>query len=96
VTRASELTHDQVHAAVDRLRRDPNLDVAAALSRAGDEKPAPLGFVGQLSTLADLGRQLRRLLTNLRARLSASERQEVSAVLADLHRAIAAFDEEDA
>jgi hypothetical protein len=70
--------------------------VAAALSPAGDEKPAPLGFAGQLSALADLGRQLRRLLTNLRARLSASEQREVSAVLADLHRAIAAFDEEDA
>jgi ParB-like chromosome segregation protein Spo0J len=95
VARAQELTHDQVHAAVDRLRRDPNLDVAGALSPAGDEKPAPLGFVGQLSTLADLGRQLRRLLTNLRTRLSASERQEVSAVLADLHRAIAAFDEDE-
>jgi len=96
VTHARELTHDQVHAAVDRLRRDPSLDVAAALKPADDEKPAPLGFVGQLSMLADLGRQLRRSLTNLRARLSASERQEVSAILGDLRRAIAAFDEEDA
>jgi hypothetical protein len=93
VTRARELTHEQVHAAVDRLRRDPGLDVAAALTPPDEEKPAPLGFVGQLSTLADLGRQLRRLLTNLRARLSAAERQEVSTVLDDLRRAIDAFEE---
>jgi ParB-like chromosome segregation protein Spo0J len=97
--RARELTHDQVRGAVERLRRDPDLAVEAAVESqppAGGDEDGPLAFQQQLGTLADLCRQFLRLLDNLRPRLSADERREVGAVLVDLRRAIAAFAEEEA
>ena len=98
-TRARELTHDQVRGAVERLRRDPDLAVEAAVEPpppADDNKDEPLAFQQQLGTLADLCRQFLRLLDNIRPRLSPDERREVGAVLAHLRRAIAAFAEEEA
>jgi hypothetical protein len=90
---APELTHRQVHTAVDRLRRDPELSVEAALEQEGaDEEPRPLRFQSQLPALADLCRQLARRLGYLRARLSAEERQQVSALLADLHQVLDGFE----
>jgi ParB-like chromosome segregation protein Spo0J len=97
-TRARELTHEQVRGAVERLRRDPDLAVEAAVDPPpppGNEGE-PLSFQLQLGTLADLCRQSLRLLDNLRPRLSTEERREVSAVLVDLRRAIEAFGEEEA
>jgi hypothetical protein len=90
--RAGDLTHDQVRATVDHLRRDPSLGVSAALAGTVQESE-PLRFEDQLATVADLGRQLRRMLANLHLRLSQQERQEVSAVLAHVGDAIAAFEE---
>jgi ParB-like chromosome segregation protein Spo0J len=96
VARATDLTHDQVHAAVDRLRQDPDLTVSAALAvpEVG-EKGGPAGFNDPLADLADLGRQLLRTLANLRARLSVQERRQVSAVLAGIRQAIVAFEEDE-
>src|SRR5215470_3167782 len=97
-SRARDLTHDQVRGVVERLRRDPDLTVEAAVEPSptvdGDED-GPLSFQQQLSNLADLCRQLLRLLDNVRPRLSPEERREVGAVLVDLRRAIAAFAEEE-
>ncbi len=98
-TRARELTHDQVRGAVERLRRDPELAVAAAVKPPpppDDSQDGPLSFQQQLGTLADLCRQLLRLLDNVRPRLSPDERREVGAILVDLRRAIAAFAGEEA
>jgi hypothetical protein len=98
-TRARELTHDQVRGAVERLRRDPDLAVEAAVEPpppAGCDEDGPLCFEQQLGTLADLCRQLLRLLNNVRPRLSPDERREVGAVLVDLRGAIAAFAEKEA
>jgi len=97
-SRARDLTHDQVRGAVERLRRDPDLGVEAAVELppiADGDEAGPLSFQQQLSNLADLCRQLLRLLDNLRSRLSPDERREVGAVLFDLRRAIAAFVEEE-
>jgi hypothetical protein len=77
---------------VDHLRHDPSLGVSAALAGTV-QGPEPLRFEDQLAAVADLGRQLRRMLANLHLRLSQQERQEVSAVLAHVGDAIAAFEE---
>jgi hypothetical protein len=93
VERAPELTHRQVQTAVDRLRRDPELSGEVALEQERvEEEPGPLGFQSQLPALADLCRQLARRLGYLRARLSTEERQQVCALLADLHQVLDGFE----
>jgi ParB-like chromosome segregation protein Spo0J len=94
--RARELTHHQVHDAVQRLRQDPRLAVADAVAPAPPAATAggPVTFQRQLGTLADLCRQFLRTLDNVRPQLSWDQRREVGAVLADLHRAISAFAED--
>jgi hypothetical protein len=97
--RAAGLTHRQVRAAVDRLRRDPRLAVEAVLPDANEARglgsvPAsPLAFEQQLRNLADACRQLARTLTNLRPRLSPSERSEVLPMLSGLREVLLAFEE---
>jgi len=98
VRRAPGLTHRQIQAAVDRLRKDPHLAVEAALDRTDDaQHPAsesgPLAFEAQLRDLADLCRQLARTLANLRTRLSPIERIEVLRMLTGLRELLAAFEE---
>src|SRR5207244_3797179 len=79
VERAPVLTHRQVQTAVDRLRRDPELSVEAALEEEEVEgEPRPLGFQSQLPALADLCRQLARRLGYLRSRLGPEEREQVA------------------
>lgn len=80
--RANELSHRQLQAAVRRLRGDPDLTVDEALSRHRQGAASPLAFEGQLLTLADLCRQIVRLLTNFRARISEAERAQLGAMLA--------------
>jgi ParB-like chromosome segregation protein Spo0J len=95
---AGELTHDQVRGAVERLRRDPELAVEAALEPPAPSESyddGPLSFQEQMGALADLCRQLLRRLDNVRPRLSDDQRQELSAVMADLRHAIAALTEEE-
>src|SRR5262249_29067491 len=97
-SRARDLPHDQVRGAVERLRRHPDLALEAAvepLPPADGDEDGPLSFQQQLSNLADLCRQLLRLLDNVRPRLSPDDRREVGAGLFDLRRAIAAFAEEE-
>ena len=90
---APELTHRQVQTAVDRLRRDPELSVEAALEEKEiEEEPGPLGFHSQLPALADLCRQLARRLGYLRSRLTAEEREQVSGLLADLRQVLDGFE----
>ena len=85
---ARELTHDQVRGAVEAAVAPP--------PPAHRDEDGQLSFQQQLSNLADLCRQLLRLLANVRPRLSPDERREVGAVLFDLRRAIAALVEEEA
>jgi ParB-like chromosome segregation protein Spo0J len=97
VYRPGRLTHNQVHAAVDRLRQDRHLTVEAALTaEGGTAGPAEdrLAFEVQLGIVVDLCRQLARTLANLRRRLSPSECQGVVNVLVDLRQAISAFEEQ--
>jgi hypothetical protein len=94
VERAPVLSHRQVQAAVDRLRRDPELSVEAALEvQAGmGEESGPLGFQNQLPVVADLCRQLARRLGYLRSRLSAEEREQILLLLADLRQVLDGFE----
>jgi ParB-like chromosome segregation protein Spo0J len=92
VERAPELTHRQVQTAVNRLRRDPELNVEAALEEKDiEEERGPLGFQNQLPALADLCRQLARRLGYLRSRLSAEEWEQVSGLVADLRQVLDRF-----
>jgi ParB-like nuclease family protein len=93
VERAPVLRHRQVQTAVDRLRRDPELTVEAALDGEEiEDEPGPLGFQAQLPMLADLCRQLARRLGYLRSRLSDEERDQVCGLLADLRQALDGFE----
>ncbi|MHB8688121.1 MAG: ParB/RepB/Spo0J family partition protein [Candidatus Dormibacteraceae bacterium] len=90
---AAHLTHRQLHAAVSRLRRDPNLSVADAV--AGGHSPGPedpLAFQTLLVRLADLSRQLIRMLAILRCRETVEERAQINRVLADLITAARDFE----
>jgi hypothetical protein len=95
VRRAPELSQRQVKTAVERLRENPELDVAEALreeprfAAAGD----PLDAGVQIDALADLCRQLTRRLGYLSSRLIRSEREQVCVLLADLRRVMVAFEE---
>ncbi len=93
VERARGLSHRQVQTAVDRLRRDLELSVEAALEKeeTGAE-PGPLSFQNQLPMLADLCRQLARRLSYLRSRLTDEQREQVSGLLADLRQALDGFE----
>jgi ParB/RepB/Spo0J family partition protein len=86
VQRARELTHRQVHRVVDRLLRDPDLDVAKLVETelCGDKEPVvePLAFDEQLQVLADICRQLVRALRNLGSTVSVDERTTVGDLLA--------------
>ena len=93
VARAGNLTHRQVHQAVDRLRRDPGITVDAAVSPTDEpaQSEDPLAFDVQLVRIGDLCRQLVRLLINLDRRLNAAERGQVRNALADLRLAMRSF-----
>jgi ParB-like chromosome segregation protein Spo0J len=88
VQRARELTHRQVHRVVDRLLHDPDLEVATLVEtelHADKEAVAePLAFDHQLQVLADLCRQLVRVLRNLSSTVSVNERTTVGDLLASL------------
>ena len=96
--RAGELTHRQVHRIVDRLLRDPNLDAAEVIrAEVADRKDDVAGTLAfdddQLHILADLCRQLTRMLSNLRARLADNkDAGQVRALLADLRGQLDAFE----
>ena len=97
VHRARELTHRQVHRVVDRLLRDPELDVSelvdSELSGDNNKITGPLAFDEQLQVLADLCRQLARMLSNLRSRTGDEDSAQVRGLLADLRCELNAFDE---
>ena len=97
VHRARELTHRQVHRVVDRLLRDPELDVSELVDSElrGDNNKitGPLAFDEQLQALADLCRQLARMLSNLRSRTGDEDSAQVRGLLADLRCELNAFDE---
>jgi ParB/RepB/Spo0J family partition protein len=89
--RASQLSHRRLHAAVRRLRENPALTVDQALSAHRPIGVNPFAFEDQLRILADLCRQIIRLLTNLKLRISEKERDEARAVLAVLLQDMHAF-----
>jgi hypothetical protein len=93
VERAPMFSHRQVQTAVDRLRRDPELSVEAALEgkETGDEQ-GPLRFQNQLPMLADLCRQLARRLGYLRSRLTDEQREQVSGLLTNLRQVLDGFE----
>ena len=95
--RAHGLTHEQVRQAVDRLRRDQATSVEAALAEPAPprrERAVPaLTFDDQLKTIADLSRQLLRVVTNLRPQLDGAQHEAVAAVLAEVRRALHDFRE---
>ena len=97
VRRARELTHGQVGRIVDRLLQDSSLDVTEVIgaevdreTTEGTERPSTLDHV---DLLADLCRQLTRLLSNLRSRIDEGHAAQVRAILADLRRELDAFEE---
>ncbi len=92
---AARLTHRQLHAAVNRLRKDPNLSVADAV--AGVRRPAaqdPLAIDALLDRLGDLCRQLVRLLDVLERKAGAAEQEVINLALVELTRAVTAFTRE--
>ncbi|MDQ2939406.1 MAG: hypothetical protein M3R23_02625, partial [Actinomycetota bacterium] len=95
--RARELTHRQVHRIVDRLLHHPDLDVSelvdSELSGDNNKITGPLAFDEQLQVLADLCRQLARMLSNLRSRTGDEDSAQVRGLLADLRCELNAFDE---
>ncbi|MFI5284367.1 MAG: ParB/RepB/Spo0J family partition protein [Candidatus Dormibacterales bacterium] len=92
--RAPHLTHRQLQAAVSRLRRDSDLSVAEAVAGGTASAPEdPLAFDTQLVRLADLCRQIARLLGILRARATDDERSQVVDLLAGLMRVAHDFQE---
>ena len=94
VERAPQLTHRQLLATVRRLRADPDLNVEDAVAgKAPAPDTDPLAFENQLAGLADLCRQLARLLANLRPRVTAEEREHVCGVLAGLIKIAHTFGE---
>ena len=94
VEKAPHLSNRQLHAVVNRLRRDPELTVEDAVAgRLVVERPDPLAFEVQLEHLCDLSRQLARLLNNIRSRVSSDEKQQLLAVIAELRATFDAFEE---
>ena len=95
VQRARELTHRQVHRVVDRLLRDPDLDVAKLVETelSGDLETVadPLAFDEQLQVVADLCRRLVRALRNLGSTVSTAERTMVGDLLACLNAEMGDF-----
>ena len=97
VERARDLTHREVHQAVDRLRGDPDLTVSAALAESTDaprQHADPLAFEVQMSRISDLCRQLVRMVNNLHRGLTHPERGQLRDTLADLRHALGAFEAE--
>ncbi len=82
--RASQLSHRQLHAAVRRLRENPALTIDQALSANRPLNTNPLAFEERLRVLADLCRQIVRLLNNLKPRISDAERDQARVLLATL------------
>jgi len=90
IQRAPELTHRQVHRAVDRLLADRELDVDGAL--AGDPATAePVTFESRLELIADLCRQLARSLRNLAREITPDQHELVSGLIRGLDRDLAEF-----
>jgi len=97
VERARDLTHREVHQAVDRLRGDPDLTVSAALAESTDapsQHADPLAFEVQMSRISDLCRQLVRMVNNLHRGLTHPERGQLRDTLVDLRQALGAFEAE--
>ena len=93
VEQAPYLTNRQLQTAVRRLRSDSNLTVEAALAKRPEVGGDPLAFETQLSLLADLCRQVVRLLGNLWPRVSEAERDEARSLLSGLVQALHEFEE---
>lgn len=90
--RASQLTHRQLHAAVRRLRNDPQLSVADAVAGARRRVTEdPLASEALLRRLADLCRQLVRLLDVLERQANGEEQDVIQGVLSELTRAVNTF-----
>lgn len=88
IGRAHELTHRQVHDAVERLRSDPSLPVAEALDPQVPDPHDANPDDNRLILLADLCRQLVRLISVVRAEASQEARAAAVAAFADLRQAI--------
>lgn len=93
VEHAPYLTNRQLLAAVRHLRSDTNLTVPAALGKRPEPERDPLAFDTQLSLLADLCRQIVRLVGNLWPRLSEPQRSQARPLLTGLVQAIHEFED---
>lgn len=89
-THAPEMTHRQIHDAVERLRKDPGLSVADAVNAPSTEdvRHAP---GDQMIVVGDLCRQLVRLIAILRGNTDDTRRPGAVLVLTDLRKAIDEF-----
>jgi ParB family chromosome partitioning protein len=88
---ATHLTHRQLLAAVSRLRRDPDLPVAEAVVGHRPAPKDPLDLDALLARLADLCRQLERLVLILRKQADPERRAAVGTALAELRSSIDEF-----
>lgn len=88
IERAHELTHRQVHDAVERLRSNPGLPVVEALRQLPSVPRDENGADGRMTLLADLCRQLLRLISILRAEAGDDALAAAVAALGDLRKAI--------
>ena len=91
--RASHLTHRQLQAVVSRLRRDPDLPVEEAVVGCRATREDPLDPDALLARLADLCRQLQRLLLILRKQANPERRAAAATALAELRSSIDEFTE---
>lgn len=94
VEHAARLSSRQLHAVVDRLRRNPSLTVDDAVTGQTRAEPNdPLAFDQQIVRLTDLCRQMVRTLANLTRRVSADQRAHVRSVLFDLKQVLTTFED---
>jgi len=93
VEQAPYLTNRQLQAAVRRLRRDRSITVDEALAKPPEAAADPLAFDTQLSLLADLCRQVVRLVGNLWPRAPEAERDHARSLLTSLVHALREFEE---
>ena len=91
IERTPELTHRQVHDAVERLRKDPELGVEEALSQPAGAAGDDVAFDAQLASLADLCRQLVRLIVILQRQADADRRTSAERALVELRSTIDDF-----
>lgn len=92
ISRSRDLTYSEIRNAVSRLRKDPMLGVEEALSSPpAANKSTNLAFDRQLELVADLSRQLVRLMLAIQTDSDERRKSVVAVAVNDLRRSIDDF-----